>query len=169
MATKQGDLALLNHLVAQELLHSQIPVRLAYNWSDGTPRVVPIWFHWTGTQVVMASPTLAPKSRALKTGAKVALTIDDVTPPWKVLLIRGTAEVTVVDGVDPDYALAAVRYLGREQAQAWLDEFSQMARQMTRVAVTPEWVGVIDTRTRFPSALEKAREATSGGAAPGAV
>jgi hypothetical protein len=39
MPAKQGDLALLNDPVAQELLHSTIPARLAYVWRDGTPRV----------------------------------------------------------------------------------------------------------------------------------
>ena len=52
MPAQQGDLALLHHPVAQELLHSTNPARLAYSWHDGTPRVVPIWFHWTGQEVV---------------------------------------------------------------------------------------------------------------------
>ena len=37
MPTKQGDTKLLNDPVAQELLHSNIPARLAYVWQDGTP------------------------------------------------------------------------------------------------------------------------------------
>ena len=36
---------LLDDPVAQELLHSTNLARLAYTWHDGTPRVVPIWFH----------------------------------------------------------------------------------------------------------------------------
>ena len=56
MTLKQGDLALLNEPLAQELLHATIPARLAYVWSDGTPRVVPIWFQWTGQEIVMCSP-----------------------------------------------------------------------------------------------------------------
>ena len=47
MPCKQGDLALLQHPTSQELLHSKIPARLAYVALDGTPRVIPIWFHWT--------------------------------------------------------------------------------------------------------------------------
>lgn len=45
MPVTQGDLSLLQHPVAIELLQSNIPARLAYIWTDGTPRVVPIWFH----------------------------------------------------------------------------------------------------------------------------
>lgn len=43
MPTKQGDTTLLNDPVAQELLHSNIPARLACVWQDGTPRVIPIF------------------------------------------------------------------------------------------------------------------------------
>ena len=62
----QGDLALLMDPVAQNLLKSREPARLAYSWTDGSPRVVPIWFHWNGRQVVLAGPTDAPKVKALR-------------------------------------------------------------------------------------------------------
>jgi hypothetical protein len=50
MPTKQGSLALLDDPVAQRLLQSTIPARFAYNRRDGTPRVVPIGFHWNGAE-----------------------------------------------------------------------------------------------------------------------
>jgi nitroimidazol reductase NimA-like FMN-containing flavoprotein (pyridoxamine 5'-phosphate oxidase superfamily) len=46
MPVKQGSVELLQHPASKELLQSAIPARLAYVWTDGTPRVVPIWFHW---------------------------------------------------------------------------------------------------------------------------
>ena len=42
---RQGSLELLEDPVATALLDSAIPARLAYTWMDGSPRVVPIWFH----------------------------------------------------------------------------------------------------------------------------
>jgi hypothetical protein len=32
---------------------------------------------------------------------------------------------------------------------------------MARIAITPEWVGILDFEQRFPSALEKAMAATA--------
>ena len=52
----QGSVELLRDPVAKALLESLIPARLAYTWMDGSPRVVPIWFHWTGDQFVLATP-----------------------------------------------------------------------------------------------------------------
>ena len=76
MTAEQGDLALLDDPVAQELLHSTNLARLAYTWRDGTPRVVPIWFHWDGEAIVLGSPPNAPKVNVLPDNSKVALTID---------------------------------------------------------------------------------------------
>src|SRR5579884_4372896 len=99
MPAKQGGLELLEHPASQELLHSKIPARLAYIASDGTPRVVPIWFHWNGHEIVMASPPKAPKLKALAKNPKVWLTIDDNEFPHRVLLIRGTAKLDEVEGI----------------------------------------------------------------------
>jgi hypothetical protein len=155
MATQQGDLALLADPVAQRLLQAAIPARLAYVWHDGTPRVVPIWFHWTGDQVVMAGPPDAPKVGAIKATPQVALTIDDTDWPYKVLLIRGMATVDFVDGVPPEYAAAARKYFGEEQGDAWAGQVGQMMTQTARIALRPAWVGILDFESRFPQALAK--------------
>lgn len=149
----QGDLSLLQHPAAQELLQSKIPARLAYVWTDGTPRVVPIWFHWNGREIVMASPEKAPKLKALAKNPKVSLTIDDNTFPHKVLLIRGTARLDRVEGVVPEYVQAAERYFSAAQAEAWLSQLRKLVSSMVRITITPEWVGVLDFQARFPSAL----------------
>ena len=153
MPVKQGSLELLEHPAAKELLQSTIPARLAYVWTDGTPRVVPIWFHWNGQEIVMGTPAKAPKLKALARNPKVSLTIDDNTFPHRVLLIRGTARLQPVDGVVPEYAMAADRYFGPEQGKAWVAHLASMVQKMVRITITPEWVGVLDFQKRFPSAL----------------
>ncbi|HLW84487.1 MAG TPA: pyridoxamine 5'-phosphate oxidase family protein [Candidatus Sulfotelmatobacter sp.] len=149
----QGDLNLLQHPASQELLHSKIPARLAYIGTDGSPRVIPIWFHWNGRDIVMATPPKAPKLKALKKNPKVSLTIDDNTFPHKVLLVRGTARLEPVDGIVPEYATAADRYFGPDQGKAWVTQLRTMIPSMVRITITPEWVGLLDFQTRFPSAL----------------
>ncbi|MBV9543686.1 MAG: pyridoxamine 5'-phosphate oxidase, partial [Chloroflexi bacterium] len=65
MPTRQGDLELLHDPVAQQLLQATSPAKLAYMWTDGTPRVIPIGFHWDGHEFVLGTPPQAPKMRAL--------------------------------------------------------------------------------------------------------
>ena len=150
---KQGDLSLLQNPASQELLQSKIPARLAYVWMDGTPRVVPIWFHWNGHHLVMASPPKAPKLKALAKNPKVSLTIDDNVFPHKVLLIRGTARLEPVQGIVPEYEAAAARYFDAATAEGWLTQLRSLISSMVRITITPEWVGLLDFQTRFPSAL----------------
>ena len=154
MPVKQGSVELLQQPASKELLQSKIPARLAYVWIDGTPRVVPIWFHWDGREFVMGTPPKAPKLKALAKNPKVSLTIDDNNFPHKVLLVRGTAKLQPVNGVVPEYALAAERYFGAEQGKAWVAQLGSMVPGgMVRISITPEWVGLLDFQTRFPSAL----------------
>jgi len=153
MPVEQGSLELLQHPASKELLQSTIPARLAYVWTDGSPRVVPIWFHWTGKEFVLATPSKAPKLKALAENPKVALTIDDNNFPHNVLLVRGTARLQSVNGIVPEYAAAAERYFGAEQGKAWVAQLASMIQDMVRITITPEWVGLLDFQTRFPSAL----------------
>jgi hypothetical protein len=149
--TEQGDLALLQDPVAIELLSSRNPARLAYTWRDGTPRVVPVNFHWDGRVFTVGTPPRAPKVSALAENGHVALTVDDAAWPYKVLLVRGIAAIEQVDDVIPEYEAATYRYLGPEAGAAWIEGLR--GRPMAKVTITPNWVGVLDFVTRFPSAL----------------
>jgi hypothetical protein len=156
----QGDPRLLGSDVAKRLLASSLPARYAYTARDGTPRVVASWFHWTGDELVMPTFVSAPhvrhpayRLRALRANPDVAVTIDTETFPPEALSIRGKASLTEVDGIVPEYALAARRYLGEEEASAYLEQIDHPSTRMVRIAVRPTWVGVLDFQTRLPSAL----------------
>ena len=153
MPIKQGDLRLLETDVAQELLNGNVLARLAYTWMDGTPRVMPIWFTWTGEDLVFGSYPTAPKLKALQQNPQGAATIDTETFPHKVLLVRGPVSVTIQDGVVAEYAAAARRYLGDDGAVDFLKGVDTPGVKMARIALRPTWAGVLDFQTRFPSAL----------------
>lgn len=123
---------------------------------DGTPRVIPIWFHWTGEELVFGSPPTAPKAKFVTNDSPVTVTIDTITWPYKVLQIRGKAEVSTVKGVAPEYAAAAHRYFGEEQGKAWVQQLGGLFSTMTRIAVRPTWVNILDFEQRFPSAIANA-------------
>lgn len=154
----QGDRRLLESEMAQRLLASTIPARLAYLALDGTPRVLPTWFHWTGEELVMATFIAAPHMRrpaarlkALRANPNVAVTIDTEGFPPHVLLLRGQVSITETPGIVPEYALAAQRYIGKEAAVAYLAQFDETGTTMARIALQPAWVGTIDFETRLPN------------------
>lgn len=164
MSAERGDVALLNDPVAQELLQSRQLAHFAYVAPDGTPRNVPIWFHWNGEELVFGTPPDAPKIDMLRGNASVAITIDTVSLPYKALLVRGKARMEVVEGIVPEYVLAAERYYGKEQGQAWVEGIAAISTHMARVTVKPEWVVVLDFVTRFPIAIERAMSRAQSGA-----
>ena len=151
MTTPQGSLAQLDDPVAHHLLQSAIPARLGYTWKDSTPRVTPIWFHWTGAEFALFSPPNAPKLKVLADGMQVALAVDH---PWPLqsLLVRGPISLTTVDSRSPEYATMVERYLGADQVAGWVAQYSDVFPQSIRIAVRPAWVGVIDVVTHLPSA-----------------
>ena len=163
MTTKQGSVALLQSEVAQRLLQARLPARLAYQWVDGTPRVIPIGFHWNGTELVFGTPPDSPKMRALRDGVWAAASIDTEEMPCQVLQVRGRIRIDTVDGVAPEYEQATLRVLGEEQGQAWLATLRPITSSMSRIFLRPEWVAVLDFETRFPSALERAMERAASG------
>ncbi|WP_413452966.1 pyridoxamine 5'-phosphate oxidase family protein [Georgenia sp. 1P01AC] len=156
----QGDLRLLDAPLAQRLLHSTIPARLAYTARDGTPRVVPTWFHWTGEELVMATflsaPHVAGPARrlpALRARPDVAVTIDTEAFPPEVLLVRGRVRIEGLDGVAPEYAAAARRYQGEEGGGQYLAFVDQPGTRIARISLRPSWVGLLDFQARSPGAL----------------
>ncbi|HKE72875.1 MAG TPA: pyridoxamine 5'-phosphate oxidase family protein [Acidimicrobiales bacterium] len=162
MAIPQGDLRLLDTDLAQELLRSSIPARLAFVAADGTPRVVPTWFEWTGAEVVMATYVAGPEAgirhpaarvAAIRANPAVALTIDTEDFPSKSLSIRGRAEIDEVDGLAPEYVASAQRYLGDAGAAAMLGQMDRPGTVQARIVVRPTWVGLLDFATRLPSPL----------------
>jgi hypothetical protein len=146
----QGHPDLIAGDTARRLLASRELARLAYTAADGTPRVFPMLFHWTGEEIVFGTFAGARKIAALRARPDVAITIDTASMPPEVLLLRGRAEVTDVDGIVPEYALAQIRYQGEEAGRAAVAEADQPGVRMARIAVRPSWVGVLDFTTRFP-------------------
>ena len=96
-----------------------------------------------------------PASRiaALRERPDVAITIDTEGFPPHVLLIRGKATVDVVDGIPPEYAHSAGKYLGGVEGKAYIASVDQPGTRMARIAVRPAWVGVLDFETRMPGPM----------------
>jgi Pyridoxamine 5'-phosphate oxidase len=149
-ALPQGDPGLLDSAVAQRLLGSRELARMAYVAADGTPRVLPMLFSWTGAEIVLSTFAGTHKIKALRQRPAVAITIDSAGPPPEVLLLRGHAEVTDVDGIVAEYLEAQRRYGGPEHAEAVRAEVDRPGTRMARIVVRPNWVGVLDFQTRFP-------------------
>jgi general stress protein 26 len=145
----------LSRPLSQELLARDL-TRLAYVAQDGTPRSIPIAFTWNGSEIVMCTTKNAAKVAALRQNPSVALTIDTEVHPPKILLIRGRAELDVVEGIPDEYLQINGSYeMTPAQQVEWEAEVRSLYDGMVRIVVTPTWVKLIDFETTLPSAVEE--------------
>jgi pyridoxamine 5'-phosphate oxidase-like protein len=148
----------LEHPGARNLLETATLLRLAYNGSDGFPRVIPIGFYWNGSRIVVCTAATAPKVKALASRPDVAVTIDvgDTPTEAKALLVRGLASVDIVDGVPDEYIAASRKVLGADQMPEFESQVRSTYDQMARISIEPVWARFFDFGAgRLPSFLTK--------------
>ncbi|WP_326634665.1 pyridoxamine 5'-phosphate oxidase family protein [Nonomuraea fuscirosea] len=143
----------LNRPLSQELLARDL-ARLAFVALDGTPRAIPIGIFWNGTEIVMCTAKNARKLPALRRNPAVALTIDTESHPPRVLLLRGNAELDVVEGIPEEYLQWNGTYeMTPEQRAEWEVGVQSLYDGMVRIVVKPTWAKLIDFETTLPTAI----------------
>jgi PPOX class probable F420-dependent enzyme len=113
------------------LLTGTRTAKLAFVARDGAPRVTPVWFVLddaapTGPagfpDVLFNTGADTAKGRALRRDPRVAIVVDDDTPPFAVVRLHGTAElIEDLDAVRSWATRIGGRYMGPDRA----DEFGR--------------------------------------------
>jgi nitroimidazol reductase NimA-like FMN-containing flavoprotein (pyridoxamine 5'-phosphate oxidase superfamily) len=131
---------------ARHLLTTSTLCHLAYNGTDGLPRVVPVGFYWTGSAVVICTATSAPKVRALADRPDVAITVDggDTPADAKSVLLRGRATLETVDGIPEEYLMATTKAMDGSAVTEFEAAVRQMYPQMVRITIEPAWARFFD-------------------------
>lgn len=148
----------LGQPAAQRLLRSATLLRLAYDGSDGFPRVIPIGFLWTGDRLVVCTADTSPKVNALRARPRVAATIDLGETPTEArsVLIRGLANVQIVEGIPDEYIAASAKALSAEEVPEFERQIRSTYPRMARITIGPVWARFLDFGAgRLPSFLEK--------------
>lgn len=123
--------------VKRFLAYGTRTAKLATVRADGRPHVVPVWFVLDGDDIVFTTGTTTVKAAAMRRQPRVALCVDDETPPYAYVTVDGTATV------DPDAhdVLAwatriAARYMGADQAEAYGRRNAVPGEALVRVTPT---------------------------------
>jgi hypothetical protein len=148
--------------LAQRLLFDEPVLRLSYTALDGGPRVIPLAYLWDGSRFRIWTIPHSAKVRALTADPGVAITLDIVGPPPRVLLVRGRAELSAVDGVPNGYLEASHRTMPVEAWAGFDSQVRALYRQMVAIAIAPDWAKLLDFETTAPSAVERLVREQSG-------
>ncbi|WP_281690306.1 PPOX class F420-dependent oxidoreductase [Pseudonocardia thermophila] len=94
--------------------------KLAWAAKDGRPLVAPVWFvvDERTDELVFTTGALSAKGRALMRDPRLALCVDECSPPYSYVQVQGTA--TVSEDLDELRAWATrigARYMGAERAE----------------------------------------------------
>lgn len=121
---------------------------LAYVRGDGRPNQTPIWYTYREGVFHLTTTSGSAKHRALSREPRVTLTIQDEAPPYRAVIVDGTATVRPLDpDTDPTRGMA-VRYFGKLAAAS----YDRMTREiyeekgLTLISVTPTEVKGFDNR-----------------------
>ncbi len=87
-----------------------------------------------------------------------------------MLLLRGTVELTLEDGVPDDYLVLGEARPRRGPFEGWTAGVEALYDQMYRITFTPDWVKLLDFETTLPKAVaghhrrqSRARDGSPGG------
>jgi PPOX class probable F420-dependent enzyme len=93
--------------------------KLATVRADGRPHVAPIWFVLDGEDLIFNTWHESVKGRNLVRDGRIALTVDEETPPYAFVLVEGTVEITDDNLAESKKWATRIggRYMGAERAE----------------------------------------------------
>lgn len=121
------------------LEHGTRTGKLATTRADGSPHVVPIWFVMDGNDVIFTTGRDTVKGRNLARDARVALSVDDQTPPYSFVTLFGT--VTLSDDLEemlPWAIKIGERYMGADMAEQFGRRNAVEGELLVRVRVAKQ-------------------------------
>jgi PPOX class probable F420-dependent enzyme len=112
--------------------------KLATICEDGRPHVVPVWFTLDGEHVIFTAGHTSVKVKNILRDGRVAICVDEDSPPFHYVLLEGRAEVldSSVEGARYWGAIIGGRYMGMERAE----EFGRRAEGEWVMRMSPEKV-----------------------------
>jgi len=115
-----------------ELLNEAQIANVATVMADGTPQVTPVWIDTDGEHVLFNTAKGRVKHRNLVRNPKVAISVVDRNDPYRLVVLRGTAEF-IEEGADAHIDKLAKKYLDADTYPWRKDD-----EQRVIVKVTPE-------------------------------
>jgi PPOX class probable F420-dependent enzyme len=108
--------------VREFLMQGTRTAKVATTMRDGHPHVMPVWFVLDGNDIVFTTGAESVKGRHLRRDPRVALVVDDETPPYAFVHVRGRATIAEDAG---ELLLYATAIGGRYMGAALAEEFGR--------------------------------------------
>jgi PPOX class probable F420-dependent enzyme len=108
---------------------------------DGRPHAVPVWFTLDDGHIVFTTNSQSLKARNLSRDPRVAICVDEATPPFAFVSVRGTAQITSgPENLSAWTTTIARRYVGDARADETGRAMAEVDDLLVRVEIQA-WVG----------------------------
>lgn len=100
------------------LLEGTRTAKVATVMENGQPHVMPVWFVLDRDRIVFTTGRGSVKGRNLRRDPRVAILVEDDTPPFAFVHVRGRAQVSEdVDAMLRFATAIGARYMGSDRAE----------------------------------------------------
>jgi PPOX class probable F420-dependent enzyme len=131
------DTSAIAELRLQRFLETEPVIWLSTTSVDGAPYLVPTWFAWDGTTIVIRSKPGARKVRNLRHDPRTMVALGDAEDDFDVGLLRATADVDVPSKAPALPAAFLLKY-GTRIAELGLTPAEFAATYSATIRLTPE-------------------------------
>ncbi len=101
--------------------------------ADCSPHAVPVWYGWDGHTVNVWTDQERAWVHNLRRDPRVAFTVQESTPPYGAVTMRGRAEPSATgDDIDRDICRIVARYLAEDEREAYVAAWSHL-RTIVRI------------------------------------
>jgi PPOX class probable F420-dependent enzyme len=91
--------------------------KVATTRKDGSPHLTPVWFVLDGDDIVFTTSATSVKGRTIQRDSRVAMCVDDQTPPYSFVVVSGTCTTsTDLDELRDVATRVGARYMGEDRA-----------------------------------------------------
>ena len=108
------------------------------------PLSIPVWFHYEpGGVVRFTTGGGSKKARLMRASGRASFLVQTETAPYKYASIEGPVRIAGEPDYERDVRAMAVKYLGKETAEAYLVSLATEYQDVVLVELTPErWLTV---------------------------
>ena len=105
---------------------------LATHFKNGHTLLSPVWHEWSDGGFTIFILADDAKSKHIKRNPQVSVVVAEDSPPYRGIEVRGEAKIVQYDS-PPLVHRMAVRYLGEEQAPAFVESYAGVAIECLRI------------------------------------
>jgi PPOX class probable F420-dependent enzyme len=125
------------------LSHGTRTAKVATAMKNGSPHVMPVWSVLDGEQLAFTTSVTSVKGRGIRRDPRIALLVDDETPPYALVHVRGRVMLHEDMNELLRFATAiGARYMGPDRAEEFRRRNAVPGELLVRVI--PERVIALD-------------------------